>query len=774
MKLKRASVLLLASALLLGACGQQPQIGQHASPAAGSRQLRSLGLYELQITGVGSGAPKVQVVPYGKNLAAQEIAGLSFNAATAASYTTGQDKHLSVVVTVNNSGAAITKPTFVPVALSNYTQNNTFFRAAQDSAGNPVDPSGILVEQAVTGTGTIFRDNSATPLISPVNTGGMTFDLPAGTSVSRISDAAWQSPAIGAGSSQNVVFGVNVGANSAFRMNLVFAVFDNPALTPVPTSASSAIFSEYIDGVDNDKALEIYNGSATTYPANNLVISRFTDGSTTPDTYIIPTDLVPGATFVLANPNASAALKARANATDNVAVFNGNDGLGLSTSSSITTPIDSFGKLGENPGGGAWTGSNGVSTKGQTLRRKLGIVKGDINPYDTFDPSTEWDSVANTVYSGLGSRTDPTVVTAASSGKLSGFVFDDLNKNGVQDSGEGVLSGWTVYLDTNGNGMQDNGETSVVTASDGSFQFPSVSVPAGMGTVKLGIKNRLGYSGAQAVLGTASLHPLIINGTAADANTAPFQAFVFVANPADPNNGEQCGGSVIAPRWILTAAHCFVKSTGSAPASQVTVRVGITNLNSTSDGTPIAVEQIFNHENYNTTTNDNDIALLKLKTSVPTSIVPIIPAMPNETQLNAAGLSVRVSGYGKTEKGTTSDQLLYVDQVISTDAKCQSVWNSTANMVCAETPPNDPMIRESCQGDSGGPLFTTSGALRQVGVVSFGSSSCQERDKPGVYVRLTQYDAWLAGKTGRGPDSSITVNFSGDKSGVAIGVRQSN
>ncbi|WP_407541278.1 serine protease [Deinococcus radiomollis] len=317
--------------------------------------------------------------------------------------------------------------------------------------------------------------------------------------------------------------------------------------------------------------------------------------------------------------------------------------------------------------------------------------------------------------------------------------------------------------------MQNPGEASVVTAADGSFQFSNVMVPAS-GMVKLGVKNRLGYNGASAVLGTASLRPLIINGTPASATTAPFQARLDIAGTTNPADGSICGGSVIAPRWILTAAHCF--STGTLP-SQVKVRAGVTDLTGTGD-VPVDVEQIIVHENYNSTTTDNDIALLKLKTSVTGSIVPIIPAMPEETALNAAGTKVRVSGFGVTETGNPSDKLLFVDQQISSDQKCQTIWNSTGNMVCAETPSGQTVVRESCQGDSGGPLFTTSGPLRQVGVVSFGSTTCKEIDKPGVYVRLTSYDTWLAGKTGRGVDASITVNMNGDKSGVAIGVRQSN
>jgi len=62
-------------------------------------------------------------------------------------------------------------------------------------------------------------------------------------------------------------------------------------------------------------------------------------------------------------------------------------------------------------------------------------------------------------------------------GSISGFKFNDLNGNGVRDSGEPGIENWTIYLDQNFNGQQDSGETSVKTTSNGSFLFDNL--PAG-------------------------------------------------------------------------------------------------------------------------------------------------------------------------------------------------------------------------------------------------------------------------------------------------------
>ncbi len=356
------------------------------------------------------------------------------------------------------------------------------------------------------------------------------------------------------------------------------------------------------------------------------------------------------------------------------------------------------------------------------------------------------------------------------SGNLGGILFDDLNKNNARDAGEAGLKDWTVYIDANSNSSLDAGEKTVVTSATGAYSFSDVKI----GALKIGVQMRLGYSAANVVaLNSSLIDPKIINGSAVGGKDKfPFQ--VALIQKAD--GAQFCGASLVAPRWVLTAAHCFyTENKQTTFAAAIQVRLGVTDL-TTQEGEIIDVSEIINHPQYllpaGSGTN-NDIALLKL--SAPATQGSLIaPARGAETNLNAAGTAVRVIGWGRTETGTTNT-LREVGQQLSQDALCQSTWNATPQMLCAQTPAGDTTVRESCQGDSGGPLFTDSATPRQVGVVSFGTTSCTEIDKPGVYARVTAFDEWLGTTTGRTmSDLGISFDLTANTSSVGIGVQQSN
>lgn len=237
----------------------------------------------------------------------------------------------------------------------------------------------------------------------------------------------------------------------------------------------------------------------------------------------------------------------------------------------------------------------------------------------------------------------------------------------------------------------------------------------------------------------------IVGGQEADVGEYPWQAALMFDLGGERGLVQFCGGSVIDPEWVLTAAHCVDDLVGRTN-SLFTV-IGRHRLSSNA-GQTIRVSEVIPHPNYNARTSNNDIALLRL--SQPTQAQAVSLDIPEF----GTGESVTVIGWGRTIDGdadSASDVLMEVAVPVVSQSQCRQAYGNSAitdNMVCAGQAGLD-----SCQGDSGGPLMIPQGgSFAQIGVVSFGIG-CGSPGFAGVYARVSNFLKWIEDTIGTVPQT---------------------
>jgi len=203
-----------------------------------------------------------------------------------------------------------------------------------------------------------------------------------------------------------------------------------------------------------------------------------------------------------------------------------------------------------------------------------------------------------------------------------------------------------------------------------------------------------------------------------------------------------CGGTVIGSKWILSAAHCF-----SDGADGVVIVAGEHNLGSNQGSEQkIKVDRAFVHPNYNGRTQNNDIALIKLKKDLvfdDYTQPACIPTKANEGADYAPGDWLTISGWGSVRQSRGPQVLQVATVPMIAQGKCEQAYPGmmTSSMFCAGK--LGVGGTDTCQGDSGGPVVKkVGGQFTVVGVVSWGVG-CARPDKPGVYTRVARFENWV-------------------------------
>jgi len=240
----------------------------------------------------------------------------------------------------------------------------------------------------------------------------------------------------------------------------------------------------------------------------------------------------------------------------------------------------------------------------------------------------------------------------------------------------------------------------------------------------------------------------IVGGRAGSIAEFPFLSFI---EAREGKHGFACTGAVVAPRVVLTAAHCVadLDHGGLTPAQDYALATGVTSPEEAKPENIFRITEAHAFPGFDPGTLHGDAGILILDR--PTAAPALALAGPGDAALYAGGETVQLAGWGLTQANAKQEPsgLRTTSMVVETPPVCKakthgyySPFSPVAQMCTLDLPRKK---SGGCFGDSGGPAIghRADGTLVELGIISTGGESCSTK-RPNVMTRTDFVSSWVS------------------------------